>query len=169
MKSVRLAGSDPATAIEGSLRTSEASSQLARPCLRLGLAIRRFLGSASGLLRNAPARTVLTVEELACQHPRRSLTLAIIPLLLLIGCHKKPPVVVPPEIRTVEVLVPTPTKVAPPAELLAAVKPPLPVFVSPTDPMATSGLTAEGERMLRGLIEELLGRLEAWKKWAETP
>jgi hypothetical protein len=101
--------------------------------------------------------------------PRCSLTLAIIPLLFLIGCHKKPPIVVPPEIRTVEVSVPVPVKVAPPVELLAAVKPPLPVFVSPADPMATSGLTAEGERMLRGLIEELLGRLEAWKAWAKEP
>jgi len=96
-------------------------------------------------------------------------TILAIAVLLTVGCHKKPPVVVPPEIRTVEVSVPVPTKVAPPAELLAAVKPPLPVFVSPSDPQATSGLTAEGERMLRGLIEELLGRLEAWKAWATTP
>jgi hypothetical protein len=96
-------------------------------------------------------------------------TVVSIVAVFLIGCHKKPPVVVPPEIRTVEVSVPVPVKVAPPAELLAAVKPRLPVFVSPSDPQATSGLTAEGERMLRGLIEELLGRLEAWKAWATTP
>lgn len=92
-------------------------------------------------------------------------------LMLLAGCggKKTPPVVMPPEIRTIEVKVPVPVRVTPPPELLAAIRPPLPIFISPFDPMATSALTAEGERLLRGLIEELFARLEAWKAWASAP
>lgn len=134
---------------------------------RLAISIRTLCSELSALV--VPKAVLGFPFSLVPTPECRSLTLAIIPLLFIIGCHKKPPVVVPPEIRTVEVLVPTPVKVAPPAELVAAVKPPLPVFVSPSDPAATSGLTAEGERMLRGLIEELLGRLEAWKAWAMAP
>lgn len=89
--------------------------------------------------------------------------------LLVVACGgKKPPVIVPPEIRTIEVKVPVPVKATPPPELLAPVTPPLPTFISPFDPDATSALTAEGERLLRGLIEELLGKLRAWQAWAES-
>lgn len=90
--------------------------------------------------------------------------------LFAVSCGKKAPAVQPPpEIRTVTVEVPTIVKATPPPELLAAIKPPLPVFVSPLDPDATSALTAEGERLLRGLIEELLQQIAAWKAWASTP
>lgn len=99
----------------------------------------------------------------------RNLTIVIVAALVLAACGKKAPVIQPPpEIRTVEVSVPVPVKLTPPAELLAPVNPPLPTFISPFDPEATSALTAESERLLRGLIEELLQRLEAWKKWAEA-
>lgn len=87
--------------------------------------------------------------------------------LFAVSCGKKAPAVhPPPEIRTVTVEVPTIVKATPPPELLAAIKPPLPVFVSPLDPDATSALTAEGERLLRALLEDLLGRIRAWEVWA---
>lgn len=78
---------------------------------------------------------------------------------------KKPQIVTVP----VEVQVPVPVKATPPPELLAAITPPLPVFVAPSSPDASSALTVEGERMLRGLIEDLLQRLNAWKAWATAP
>lgn len=100
-----------------------------------------------------------------------------LPIAFVIVCHvaivacggKKPPVVVPPpRVEVVEVQVPTPFKVQPPPELLLPFKIPLPVFVAPSDPEASSALTVENERLLRGLIEELLQRLAAWKAWAEA-
>ena len=97
-------------------------------------------------------------------------------LLLLCLCvsacgHKMIP---PPQIEriteTVEVKVPVPVVRVPPPELLAPLNPPLPLFVDPTQPDASSALTVDGERLLRALIEELLGRIDAWKTWAqETP
>ncbi len=101
--------------------------------------------------------------------PRYSLTLVIVASLLFAACGHKKPVVQPPEIRTVEVKVPVPVKLTPPPELLAPVNPPLPVFISPFDPQATSALTAEGERLLRGMIEDLLARIKAWQAWAKEP
>lgn len=97
---------------------------------------------------------------------------AFVLALLFAGCGKKPPVVQPTVVtvtETVEVKVPIAVKAEPPAELLAARRLSLPVFVAPTDPQASSALTAEGERLLRGLIEELLAELEAWKAWATAP
>jgi hypothetical protein len=88
--------------------------------------------------------------------------------VLACGGKKQPVVQPPPRVEVVEVQVPTVVKATPPAELLAAISPPLPVFISPFDPEATSALTAEGERLLRGLIEELLGKLRAWQAWAEA-
>jgi hypothetical protein len=93
--------------------------------------------------------------------------------VLITGCGgKKTPVVQPTIVRevvTVEVLKPVPFKVTPPSELLAPLKIPLPVFVAPSDPLASSALTAEGERLLRGLIEDLLGLRAAWIAWATAP
>lgn len=94
----------------------------------------------------------------------------IVLCLLTAGCGAKH---VPPQIvrvvETVEVKVPTLVQRVPPPELLVPLKPPLPLFVSPESPEASSALTAEGERLLRGLIEELLTRIEAWQTWAQTP
>jgi hypothetical protein len=104
---------------------------------------------------------------------RRLLPLLPLALLLVPACGKTPPVVQPTIVRvveTVEVKIPVPVKAAPPAELLLAVRVfPLPVFVAPADPLASSALTADGERRLRGLIEELLAQLAAWKAWATAP
>lgn len=89
--------------------------------------------------------------------------------VLLAGCGAK---AVPPQIvrvvDTVEVKVPILVQRTPPAALLTPLQPPLPVFVDPANPEASSALTAEGERLLRGLIEDLLGRIEAWRAWAQT-
>lgn len=95
----------------------------------------------------------------------------IVLVVLFAACGKKPPVVQPQVveiIKTVEVTIPVPVKMQPPAELLESRPIPVPVFVAPSDPNASSALTAEGERLLRGLIEELLARLAAWQAWAEA-
>lgn len=103
--------------------------------------------------------------------------LAIHALILLASvavaaCGGKTPPATPPtivtKIETVEVRVPVPVKAEPPAELLAPLKVPLPVFVAPSDPNASSALTAEGERLLRALLEELLAAIESWRTWAAT-
>lgn len=97
--------------------------------------------------------------------------IALLLLLSLVGCGKKPPIVAPTVVEVIkvqEVQVPVPFKVQPPPELLAALQMPLPIFVAPSDPAASSALTVEGERLLRGLIEELLQRISAWKAWAEA-
>ena len=44
--------------------------------------------------------------------------------------------------------------------------PPLPIFVAPADPNASSALTADGERLLRALINDLLTRVAAWEACA---
>lgn len=99
-------------------------------------------------------------------------TLALLASMFLVACGgKKPPVVQPTVveiIKTVEVRVPVPVKAEPPAELLAPLRVPLPVFVAPSHQAASSALTAEGERLLRALIEELLATIDAWKQWAAT-
>lgn len=81
--------------------------------------------------------------------------------------HKTIP---PPQIEriteTVEVKVPVPVVRVPPPELLAPLSPPLPVFIDPAEPNASSALTVDGERLLRALIEELLQRIQAWETWA---
>jgi len=99
----------------------------------------------------------------------RHVLAAVVVLSLGPACRHRPPVVVPPVeiIRVQRVDVPVAIRVAPPAELLAApVGVPLPVFVAPTDPAASSALTAEGERRLRVLLNDLLTRIAAWKAWA---
>lgn len=88
------------------------------------------------------------------------------------ACGKKPPVVQPPPIRIyepVEVLKPVPVKMTPPAELLAPYAGPLPVFVAPSDPLASIALTEEGARFLRALLAWLQGKDDAWKAWATAP
>lgn len=72
-------------------------------------------------------------------------------------CPDKPPV---------EVRVPVPVKAKVPKELHQPVKMgPLPVFVSPADPKATSALTPEGEKRLKRLLLELVTRIRAWEAW----
>jgi len=85
------------------------------------------------------------------------------------GGKKIPPPTVVRIVETVEVKIPVVEARVPPPELLVPLTPPLPLFVAPGDSEASSALTAEGERLLRGLIEELLGRIEAWRAWAQEP
>ena len=90
--------------------------------------------------------------------------------LLLAACgvlDRKPESVVIRE--PVRVEIPVPVRATPPAELLAPIAPERPEFVAPTDPRATSALTADGEKALRRLLIELTARLAAWRDWAATP
>lgn len=89
-------------------------------------------------------------------------------LVLVAGCakHVPPTVVFEKIIETQEVNVPVTVARVPPPELTAPLQPARPVFVSPQEPAASSALTAEGERLLRALIEELLTRITAWEAWA---
>lgn len=95
--------------------------------------------------------------------------LVVFAMFFAIGCGARQ---APPTVVTIkepfEVKVPVAVRREPPAELLVRPMPPLPIFVPPTDPAASSALTADGERLLRALIEELLGRLDAWRAWAEA-
>lgn len=98
--------------------------------------------------------------------------LAFLAAMFLVSCGKKPPILQPDPVtvyQTVETKVPVPVKALPPAELLASHPFLIPVFVAPSDPLASSALTAEGERLLRGLIEDLYALIDAWKAWATAP
>ena len=87
-----------------------------------------------------------------------------LPLVLLAGCAQTPEQIV----RTVRVEVPVQVKVEAPAELLTPYRPDrLPVFVQPTDPQASSALTADGEKALRAIIEDMAAREAAWRAWAQ--
>ena len=87
-----------------------------------------------------------------------------LPLVLLAGCASAPEIVV----KTVEIKVPVPVRVEAPAELLAPYRPTkLPVFVQPAAPAASSALTADGEKALRAIIEDLTARDAAWRAWAQ--
>jgi len=85
-------------------------------------------------------------------------------LALLAGCVTAPPRTITVT-ETVEVQIPVPVRREPPAALLAPVDVDLPVFVSPDDPLATSALTPEGERLLRGLILTFQGYIDASRAW----
>ena len=93
--------------------------------------------------------------------------LMLLAAMALAGCAGAPPQAVP-VVETVYVDRPVPVKRQPPAELMAlrGQLGPLPVFVDPGDPAATSALTPDGERRLRALLEQLVTGLEAWEAWA---
>lgn len=95
--------------------------------------------------------------------PHHALILAV--YVAVAGCASSQSV---PEVRTVYVETPVPVQRTAPDELarLRDDLGPLPVFVAPDDPDATSALTPEGERRLRALVEQLLTGLEAWEAWA---
>lgn len=82
---------------------------------------------------------------------------------------KKAPIVQPPTV--VEVLKPVvvkePVAVAleAPPELLAPFTAPAPVFIAPTDPLASSALTVEQERAWRAWAFERVNRILAWEAW----
>lgn len=90
--------------------------------------------------------------------------------VMLAGCGQKriPSPQIVKVVETVEVKVPVLVQRMPPPELLAPLAPPLPMFVAPSDPLASSALTIEGERLLRGMLEDLRRRIDEWKVWATT-
>ena len=88
-------------------------------------------------------------------------------LLLLSGCQSgsiREPV---RAVETIEVKVPVPVRIEPPAELMAEFVPAaLPEFTAPTDAGATSALTREGELRLKELLLDLRNQIRAWQVWA---
>lgn len=100
----------------------------------------------------------------------RTLFIFVVAIVMAASCGKKiPPPTVVRVVETVEVKVPVPVARAVPPELLVPLAPPLPSFVAPQDVSASSALTADGERLLRGLLNDLLTRIAAWEAWAKTP
>ncbi|OYQ31426.1 hypothetical protein CHU95_19945 [Niveispirillum lacus] len=91
--------------------------------------------------------------------------LATFTMLALAGCSSQPP---PREtIRTMEVAVPVPVSVAPPAELLAAIQPPATdVFLPPGAPGAVACIDAAGRAALVGYVDQLRNAVSAWQAWA---
>ncbi len=90
---------------------------------------------------------------------------ATLSMLALAGCSSSPP---PREtIRTVEVKVPVPVPIAPPAELLATVPPPASdVFLVPGAPGAVACVDAAGRAALVGYVERLRNAHSVWLAWA---
>ncbi len=93
-------------------------------------------------------------------------TLAALVLLIAAGCASDQPPRTITLTETIEVKVPVPVRADVPDALTARIDVPTPSFVSPTDPAATSALTAEGEQRLRSLLIVLKGRIDALKAWA---
>lgn len=92
--------------------------------------------------------------------------LIIIPALaLLVGCASSEPPRTITVTETIEVQIPVAVRRTPPEALLAPITAPSPVFVSPDDPLATSALTPEGEKALRGLILTYQGWIAASQAW----
>lgn len=90
--------------------------------------------------------------------------------LAVAACGKKAPIVQPPTVVEIitpgpEVKVPVPVLLEAPSELLAPFTTRPPVFVAPTDPLASSALTVEEERALRAAWFERVTRVAAWEAW----
>jgi len=81
--------------------------------------------------------------------------------LLLAGCAGQDVVYKP-----VTADVPVAVHVSPPASLLAPLGITPPEFVDPSDPTASSALTAEGEKRLRDMLLKLDARIREWRNWA---
>lgn len=86
-------------------------------------------------------------------------------MLALAGCSSAPP---PREtIRTVEVQVPVPIQIAPPAELLVPIPAPAQdVFVPPGAPGAVACIDTVGRAALVGYVERLRNANAAWLAWS---
>lgn len=93
--------------------------------------------------------------------------IVVLVILSLTGCA---PEQREPVIRTVEVKVPVLERRIVPESL--ARRPlsdsALPLWVSPTDPKATSCLTAEGEAKKRGIDIDTIGRLDGFLLWGQA-
>jgi len=86
------------------------------------------------------------------------------------ACGKKAPIVQPPTVVEIikpgpEVKVPVAVLLEAPPELLMPLTTRPPVFVSPSDPLASSALTPEEERAFRAAWFERVARIAAWEAW----
>lgn len=74
-------------------------------------------------------------------------------------------------VNTVKVEVPVLHHSEAPAELQRTIfsQDDLPLFVEPTNPRATSALTADGEAKLRMIMIDREGTLDAWEKYGVSP
>jgi hypothetical protein len=89
---------------------------------------------------------------------------SIVLLLALAGCASRQ---LEPVFIIERVEVPVPVKREPPEWLAEPYRPQrLPEFVPPSDPAATSALTAEGEQALKLLLEGARTRDRAWRAWS---
>jgi hypothetical protein len=90
---------------------------------------------------------------------------ALLAAVMMSACT---PITPAPRVVYREVRVPVPVKATPSGELVTcADKLPHPVFVAvPPESGASSGLTPEGEVLLRELIDRPLRCIDAWKAWS---
>jgi hypothetical protein len=89
-------------------------------------------------------------------------------LSLLAGCQSAPTLEPVREVEIVEVKVPVPVRVAPPAELMGplVLDDPLPTWLPPSAPGVTSALDGDGETRLKLILLRLLTERAAWQEWA---
>lgn len=96
----------------------------------------------------------------------------VLTAMLAVGCGSKTPPATQAVVTVTEYVdraVPTPVKPEVPPELLEKFTGPLPEFVHPSHPDATSALTAEGERRLLALILFFVTRDAAWLAFVTGP
>lgn len=91
-------------------------------------------------------------------------TASILAIMILSACSKAD--LPQPIIDVVDTSIPVLQKDEAPKELFDRSIIKKPVFVSPTNPAATSCLTAPGEGNLKDVILMQNGHLNAWEKWA---
>jgi hypothetical protein len=104
---------------------------------------------------------------MACRNFSLAISLfLLVALMAFAGCASHEPMVLT---RTVEVEVPVAAPVQLPEQLAGEfIAPPRPVFVSPTDPAVTAGLTEQGMHELRALLFALKMRVDLWQAWANS-
>lgn len=99
--------------------------------------------------------------------PNHIMVAAILAVILVMvsGCARTPE----PAIQVKEVYIPVAQTVKPPEALYRGPIPmvDLPVFVSPSDPTASSCLAPPGEGKLRRLMVDREKRLDGWEKWIQ--
>ena len=98
---------------------------------------------------------------------RKAILLLFVSCLLLMvslsGCAAKDPLI---KYEVLEVKVPVEVMATPPAELLAPIAVATPVFISPSDPEASSALSKDNEEKLKRLILDYHDRELAWRSWS---
>ena len=90
----------------------------------------------------------------------------LLAICLLAGCSAKEPLI---KYEMIEVKVPIQVMPEAPTELLEPIIAGPPIFISPADPEASSGLSREGEEKLKRLLLEYYDRELAWRSWSGNP